>query len=365
MWRNTETATNLQNRENIPTLVLNKYIKSPISKWSDRIYPPVTLPCLKTAERLTTSILAEFLDIAGEKRFLAKATRFQLDLAQTEAGQCLYQGIMTALGYAKNKIPFLALAHRLPLQLLEAMAQGKISDEESLARQQALLLGTAGLLPSQRPNWYQETKPGNKWIDTLERLWTSYHQTEAMSETDWHLFKVRPNNSPIRRIVAMSYLILRYRERGILEEIVNMIEEVPVSKGHHRLEKELMVTTNGYWARRLDFGVGSKSINPTLLGSSRAADIAVNVLLPFTLAWSRVTAQPELERKASDLYHSYPRLAVNSVERHMRHQLGLSNSMVNSARRQQGLIHIYNSLCIQGSCNSCPLGEAGVSTDKS
>ncbi len=351
-------ATNLQNGGNIPTLALHKYIKSPLSQWADGEYPSVTsgMPCFRAAERLATGIMAEFIDSAGEARFLAKAARFQSDLAQMGAGQSLYQGIMGALGYAKNKLPMLKLARRLPLQILESMTQGRISDEECLARQQALLLGAAGLLPSQCPNWHRGND--DKWIDKLEGLWASSRQPEAMSRNEWRLFKVRPNNSPIRRIVAMSYLILRYREKGILKAIINMVNEVPVNKGYRRLEKGLLVTTNGYWASHFDFGSANRISSPTLLGSWRAADIIVNVLLPFTLAWSRLNSQPELEMKVFDLYRCYPRLAVNTVERHMRNQLGLSSCLVNTAQRQQGLIHIYNTLCTQGNCNSCPLGES-------
>jgi len=355
MWHGTEMAVNLQNGENIPTLALHKYIKSPIGQWANGEYPSATpgMPCFRAVQRLTTAIVERFLDGAGEERFLAKAARFQSDLAQMGASQSLYQGIMGALGYSKNKLPMLKLARGLPLQILESMTQGGISDEECLAQLQALLLGTAGLLPSQCPKWYWGND--DKWIDKLERLWASYRRPEAMSRDDWHLFKVRPNNSPVRRIIAMSYLILRYRGKGILKETINMINEVLVNKGHRALETRLLVTTNGYWANHFDFGSGNRIRSPTLLGSRRAADIIVNVLLPFTLAWSRLNPQPELEKKVFDLYRSYPRLAVNTIERHMRNQLGLSSRLVNSAQRQQGLIHIYNTLCTQGKCQYCSL----------
>jgi len=359
MWRDTEVATNLQNGEKVSILALHKYIKSPSSQWPNLAYSPATLnmPCHQAVEHLPTSIIAQFLDSAGEERFLAKAAKFQADLAQMEVSQSLYQGIMSALGYSKNKLPFLELARRLPLQILESLTQGKISDEECLAQQQALLLGTAGLLPSQRPDWHQKNKIDDKWIEKLEKLWVSSHQSMVMSENNWHLFKVRPNNFPLRRIVAMSYLTLRHREKGIFGEVVNKIREAAVSRGHHELEKMLLITTNGYWASHFDFGSGSRLRIPTLLGSRRAADIAVNVLLPFTFAWSKLTSQPELARKALDLYCHYPKLVVNTVERHMRNQLGLSSNLVNSAQRQQGLIHIYNTLCSQGKCHCCPLGR--------
>jgi len=359
MWHDTEAATNLHNGENVPILVLHKYIKSPISQLSKWVYPSTTLnmPCFNAREHLTRGIMAEFLDSAGEERFLAKAARFQADLAQMKTSQCLYQGIMGALGYSKNKLPCLELAHRLPLHILESMTQGDISDEECLVWQQALLLGTAGLLPSQRSNWHQENKH-DEWVDKLERQWASSCHTEAMSPNDWHLFKVRPNNFPVRRIVAMSYLVLRYRGKGIFNAVVNMVKEAPLSEGHRRLEKGLQVITNGYWANHFDFGLASGVRNQTLLGSRRAADIVVNVLLPFTFVWGKVSSAPELERKAFDLYRGYPKLGVNTVERHMQDQLGLDSSLVNSAQRQQGLIHIYNTLCTQGRCDSCPLKQS-------
>ena len=355
MWDDNKVATRRHNGKGIPILALDKFMKSSISQRLNLPPTSLTTLCLKAADRLTPNVIAEFLDNAGEKRFLAKAAEFQSDLAQMEANQALYQGIMGALGYSKNKIPMLKLARRLPLRILESIAQDKISDEECLARQQALLLGTAGLLPSQRPNWHQE--PDDKRIDRLERLWASSHPAKAMPPNAWHLFKVRPNNFPVRRIVAMSYLILRYREKGILTEVINMAGEAPVNKGHYQLEKGLLVATNGYWASHFDFGLGSRIKNPTLLGATRAANIVVNVILPFTLAWSQLTSQPELVNKALNLYHNYPKLAVNTVERHMQNQLGLSSNLVNSARRQQGLIHIYKTLCTQGRCNHCCLSR--------
>jgi len=359
MWHNAKTGTKLQNGREVPILALDKYIKIPVSQWHNSASSPATLniPCLKVAWRGKTSAIVEFLDKAGEERFLDKVNRFQRDIAQIKASQSLYRGIMGALGYSKNKLPFLELASRLPLKILESGIQDKISDGECLVRQQALLLGTAGLLPTQRKDSYQGNRLDEKWIEELERLWTSYHQTKTMSSDVWHLFKVRPNNSPVCRLIAMSYLLLRYREKGLLEGLVSLVEDVPMNRGYHRLERGLLVNTENYPTVQCDSNTFSRIRGLTLLGSGRAADIAVNVLLPFTFAWSKVVSRPELGRKAFDLYHLYPRLAVNSVERHMTEQLGLRRGLVNSAKWQQGLIHIYNKLCTQGRCSNCLLSQ--------
>jgi hypothetical protein len=356
LWHDGEAATNLQNGKTAPILAIDKYLKDTISPGTRLIPSPASLPCCKTINSLAADALAKLLDCAGEERFRGKATRFQAQLSQIEASQCLYQGIMVALGYAMNKQPMLKLASSLPLNQLQSVIGDKISDQERLAWLQALLLGTAGLLPSQR---YDRRRgyEDDRWLNQLEELWAACGHSQAMSEDEWQLFKVRPNNFPQRRIAAMSYLILRYRKRGTVAEVVDMIKGAPINRGYLRLEQGIIVTADGYWASHFDFGPDYRTNNPTLIGRWRAADIAVNVLLPFALVWGKLNCQPEVERKAVELYRDYPRLAANTLERHMIKQLRLNRSLVNSAQRQQGLIHIYNTLCSQGRCNCCQLNQ--------
>ena len=360
MWHDNNQATRLQDGRCVPIVVLQDYIGTRVSQRSRMpdCSAVLRVPCFRVTEHLSEYRVAAYLDGAGEERFLVKAADFQRGVIQMGAGQCLYRGVMGALGYAKNKLPCLELADRLPLRILEAIAQREISEKECIAEQQALLLGAAGLLPSQRRDRHRESNLDDRWVEKLERIWNSSRCTEVMSPGAWQVFKVRPNNSPVRRLVAMSYLIPRYRERGMLEGLLDVVGEAPLRGGWDALEQGLVVTTDGYWASRFDFGSGSRMVSRALLGSRRAADIIVNVLLPFIFAWGQSNSKPELARKAIHLYCHYPRLAVNSVERHMRNQLGLSTGLVNSAQRQQGLIHIYNTLCTQGRCNSCPLKPA-------
>ena len=133
------------------------------------------------------------------------------------------------------------------------------------------------------------------------------------------------------------------------------VESDAEKRGYCYLVKSLEVTTTGYWASHQDFGLPSRLIMPTLLGGNRAADIIVNVILPFTFAWSKYTSQPELAENALDLYNRYSRLITNAIEKHMNNQLGLNSDLVDTARRQQGLIHIYRTLCSQGKCGYCAL----------
>jgi len=359
-WHDTKTSICLQNGQKVPTLELHKFLEAQASPHTELESPPTRwpMPCCGTIHPRDTGIIIRLLDTAGEERFRTKVTDFRTQLAQTEASQVLYQGIMGALGYTKNKHPLFKLAHRMPLQRLEAVASGVISDNECLARQQALLVGMAGLLPSQRSSRYPAAMLDDEWVDKLETLWSSCHERATMSEDDWHLFKVRPGNLPVRRIVSMSYLLLRHREKGIFE-LVRSLRQETAGAGYGRLTKALQVAADGYWARYLDFGLPGQRSIPALIGIGRAADIIVNIILPFTAAWSQENSYHELARKALEIYRHYPRLAENTLERHMRKQLGINGYLVNSAQRQQGLIHIYRTLCSQGRCHECPLSGAG------
>lgn len=313
------------------------------------------LPCYQAAGSLPISSIDEILDAAGRERFLAKAAAFQEELSVDTPEQVFYRGIMSALGYSKNKHPFEELARRAPLHRLEAMARRNLPDDRCLAQQQSLLLGTAGLLPSQRGVPHHSVA-NDRWVETLERYWSEYDHGHVMPANIWRLIKVRPNNYPVRRVAGISHLILRHGKRGLLDEITNLISEVKINQAHFALAAAMTVTASGYWKTHYDFGCCHRRIAPALIGSSRAAAIAVNVILPFTFAWGRHNARPELAARSLAIFAAHPKPGANAIERHMSKQLGRSGLPVNSAQRQQGLIHIHKTFCTQGKCQVCPLG---------
>ena len=341
--RDTDRAVVRQDGHNVPTLTLSRYVAGAAGRRAgidnlDRR----PLPCRAVAGRRGGGFLGGVLDGAGDLRFAARVAEFRASLSRLGPAQSLYEGIFGALGYVKNKMPMLELASRLPLSRLAGAAPAGVPDEECLARYQALLLGTAGLLP-----------PGDEeWTQRLKRTWESSGAGETMSAGDWRSFKVRPGNLPRRRLAAMSYLLLRYRDEGLLAGLVRGLENAGTETGKRGLEGSLLVAASDYWAENLDFGLPARGPVPALLGEDRAGIIVVNVLLPFAAAWGR----PALAELATETYHRYHALAENAPERHVRRQLGVSRLLVNSARRQQGLLHLFKTLCSQGMCGECPLG---------
>ena len=342
----------LQNGDVLQTIAIDRYLKNDVATpLSNQVV------CAGVGASSPDKLL-EILDRAGVTRFYEKAARFTQYLQYQEAGQCLYCGIMTALGYARNQAPFRELAERVPLTALASLGQNESEVEKSLIRRQALLLGTAGFLPSQRPECEYSPFEDYVYVNKLEMFWDSMQLINVMENNAWQSFRVRPANSSLRRIVGMCLLLCRYQAKGLLPGLLELVRDVPTEKSSHLLEDGLMVADDGYWASRFDFGKGYPGLSKWLIGQSRAADIVINVLLPFIHAWGGQNKQLELSAKALALYRACPPVETNTVERHMKTQFGIKSAHVISARRQQGLLHLYKKWCTQGRCQECEI--AGI-----
>jgi hypothetical protein len=350
MWHDCNSITLLQSGKPIPLLCLSKALRH------QAYLLPYTLPCFSILDHIGRHSLKKILDTAGEQRLKQKAMHFQADIPGPAlrplsvgevAGQVLFRGIMRALGYAKNTEPFEDLAHRLPLNLIES--------RKGLAMKQALLLGTAGLLPSQRR---QPESVREKEVEELELLWQSAgKKIESMNEGDWNLSHIYPNNSPVRRIIAQSYLLERYSDGRLLASILQLVRDAPQRAGHETVRNGLTVAGDGYWRDHFDLGVRSKTKISAILGNSKAGELVVNVVLPFALSWGELANDAKLTENAIELYLNYPKLAENCITRHMKKQLGLEEPFGLFACHQQGLIHIFRNYCREGRCAQCPLVE--------
>jgi len=333
-----------QNGSTIPVLVLNNQLNSTFARTEDHF------SCAAAAAAIPPEKVVTFIQHAGKARFISKATKFHDDIGAMGRNQALYRGIMGALGYPKNKLPFEELSRRMPLHKLASLPHSTPTDREYLARQQALLLGTAGLLPSQSmlPGKKNKFYPG--WMEEVEQHWSAYVHDDVMAARDWHMVKVRPHNHPVRRIMAMSFLLLRYRKKGLFTGLFDQIKKALRDNDHRALGEALTPEMACVTDTAISWG-------PAPLGRARAEIMAINVLLPFTLAWARLAGERKLAKSVLDCYGHYPGLATNTIEKHMVNQLGISRQLIDSAQKQQGLLHIYHTMCTQGECQRCLIGE--------
>ena len=380
-----EAATVRADGTAIPTLALQPYLALPLSQLPAATAPLLanipTLseePCWQAARDLPSATLAGIFDAMGGLRFAEKAAGFEAALAGYDpyhypshltaadhAAQVLYAAICDALGYSQNRQPMQQLAAALPLHQLVVIA-GKGAQANLL---EAALLGVAGLLPSQR-----KPKPldwqGAEYSSDLERQWQAAlsllqpftSQPATASPYPWQFAKVRPANHPVRRLAAAAALLSRYLRAGLLDGLHGIVAHADARDLPAALIAALTLSAPAsYWADHADFGsrLGSSQ---DLIGESRAAEIALNVVLPFLHAYANLRDEPQIANKTRTAYHLFPRLAGNETTRRMAAELlgprKSERGLLATARRQQGLIHLYRHHCGQQACAGCPVGLA-------
>jgi hypothetical protein len=233
---------------------------------------------------------------------------------------------------------------------------------------EAVLLGAGGLLPSQRPELTAHDWATTEYIDEVERLWLASARTLSLPHKGavegWQWDRVRPANSPLRRLAAAARLLARYAwppdGLGLLAPFLDRIDIFSPPDLAKEWTAMLTVQGDGYWATHSDFArplVGIDKDDVALVGSSRAADLVVNILLPLTLAYADSHGKPHLRDKACEVYALYPRLAENRITKAMAEEAfgPRKRNAIKTARHQQGLIHLYRLYCEARRCFECPV----------
>ena len=240
------------------------------------------------------------LDRAGDERFGRKAAMLGRFAAEQGPEQTLYEALMEGLGYRHNQQPFVKLAQAAPIAALRRAASPVLAEQRPMVLRHWLLAvsgladGTAAA-PSRLP-------PG---------------LGPAMDRKQWHLFRVRPANHPATRIEGAVELAARFLDRGLLAGLAGEC------RSPSRLTAALSVDGHGG--------------NAAPVGAGRARDLAVNAALPLLHSLHGSPESPYLA-----LYRRFPKLQGNEVVREMAEQLLPEGwrPEVNSARRQQGLLHL-------------------------
>jgi hypothetical protein len=332
MWQRPGDTTIQENGHILPTVALARYAEAADTD----TFRGNSLPYHRNNRNFT-----EIIGEAGLERFREKSAAFQTRLKNTEPAECLYQGVMEALGYSRNKEPFLILAKAMPLKMVELV----VRQENGPELLESVLLKVARLLPSQRKG---QDSAGfhDKHVEQLEGLWSFSGLQAAVPVSSWNFFKVRPGNHPVRRIIGMSNLIAGCSGTGFFNRMTSI---TGLSSGE--IMEIFKIAAGEYWVNRFDFGKTCFGLGNDLIGRARASEIVINAVLPFMYVWHR-----EAAGRVLDLYRGFPAVCENTVEKHMREKLGLKRAEVNTACRQQGLLHIFKRYCITGNCEECRLG---------
>jgi hypothetical protein len=269
-------------------------------------------------------------------------------LSESEMLERIYQLTMDALGYSQNRVPFRELSALLPLSRLR-FAREAFSENRSISLE-AVFFGVAGILPKPSLEFDNET---NEYLIDLNARWNAIQQSlrfpEVLAEHDWAFFRIRPANSPHRRIALAAALAEKYFSRSEWGFRDAFFDDGPrVNLGDHT-----------FWESHTSFR--SKMPAPeSLLGQERGSAIRLNVILPARIAKLR-TAPENTSRRQTEraLIEEWGSARTKSSAKYLSviQQELLEGENVNSIRLEQGALLLQRNFCQKLRCSECPIGH--------
>jgi len=335
MWQKSGEPAFLENGQYLPTVAIGNFYDG-LKQCGLETTPGRYLPCLRLGERQPARVIG-ILEAAAGARFREKAAA--LYEPAVPPAESLYRGLMEALGYSQNRAPFRKLAASLPLSEIENCLNAGGNNTE------ALLSGTAGLLPA---------SPADVYTQEISEIWHNLRHHPAVNYAEWSFYRLRPANFPARRLAGMRSLLARYRAPGLL---AGLAETIRTTGDAPQLTTALSAPADVYWRNHYDYGKSCGGLSPWAIGAGRAAEMAVNAVLPFFYLYGQKQGDNTLAAKALAVYMNLPAGEENAVVKHMRAQIGLKQSLTGTGARQQGLLQLYKNCCAPGQCQSCPLNE--------
>ncbi len=361
----------------VPQLTLEPYLTEPIADLAEAVdpaeYPEASDASAGRCQRLladgtvSPEWIATFLDHAGDQRIAAKARRLAARASAEDDDQLLYEAIAEGLGYKRNKAPMLQLTRVAPLSLLRERLAQRPDDASPAAMLQALLFGTAGLLPTAPP----EDPEAAEYVEELTTLWTALGDDladEAMERAQWSFDGTRPPNFPTRRIAALARFAAAHVEDGIARAIRRAVSGFNASASARELSRRrarfldlFLSLSDAFWSVRSTFASKPSGRPSRLCGTNRAHTIVINALLPALLYQARRDGDRAFEEALHRLYATYPKLPSTSVTRCTSLRLfgrpEKEVKLLRGARRQQGLYQLHGDFCNSDrlTCSQCPL----------
>lgn len=311
--------------------------------------------------------VGRFLDIAGDERMLRKAERFTARLRESTPDDVMYESIMETMGYSANRRGFRQIAESVPLALLRSFVPEDADCEERLLHTQGILMGAAGFLEMRPSRPLDEVS--REQLRRLLAIWESARAAagKCLNESCWRLHRTRPTNHPLRRLAGISAFFAANIHSGLCRAMMAAVESAPSTGSEARRCREtldrfheiLEEPAQTFWARRTGFGPECLAHPTALIGATRTCEMIVNVVVPLLMALGRGADSARTEQRLHNVYCALRPRAENSIAAYMKDRIFDSGEsaarVVNSMRRQQGLIQIFQDYCESNAstCESC------------
>jgi len=336
-----KTICHQYRKNTIEILTIDQFLTPEILQ----ILPPESIPhTFCPIDKNHQSILVQLKEL-GLARINQKLNRFIIrykDLSTFD--ELIYQGILESLGYSNNKYQFLNLSKHFPYEKIKTILQLFPPKEHSTILKYLFL--------------YKTNLKNRLQIDKIIANKIEKYQNDikiAAIEIDWNLFRIRPQNHPIRRLIYISEWLPLTIEKGLTcffldhyfsegNQMKNLFNSLTVAK-----DEKNYFTYHWGWRKH-------KTIKPiSFLGENRKKDIIFNIILPLLQIFFQQEQNLQEVQNLKKMINHFPSLQTNFAQQFLLKRYQKNNPKVQNlhAIEQQGILYLYEHFCKFGYCDKC------------
>jgi hypothetical protein len=332
----------------LPEIVLYPHLHDGLRTLLHRFYatPTPDFFCAPHWAEVPESIRRALIQSLGRERIRQRKEALAAAFLGTpELDVLLFERVLRALGYAKNAEPMEALARAVGLDRLR-----RLTDRRDV---EALLLGTASLLPTPRDLLGADRATADYAVDLRDRFerLDATDPVRPLRSTMWKRARLRANSLPVRRIAQAAALVAG---GGVLhrDPVPALVRAAAVDDSLAALRALFTeAEPSPFWETHLRLDRTCKP-GSARIGRSHADGILLNAVLPLLLLHAEQTADTPLEARVFDLYAQLPAATDTVTRRFERHGTVPANGL-----EAQGLHQLYRTRCAEGRCLACPVGQ--------
>lgn len=376
----------------VPTLNLSKYLSQPlretilneISKIGE---DEIKMTCNEVADEAPTELKLKFIKELGLLRYKKKCDRFLARLKELIVlqevmisepkinhdfhkqieertfttsdfenaeiwQQLLYEEIFEALGYSKNKDVMMKLSYAVDIKFFR-----KIPKENFVAQAESALFFISGLIPETSKLEDEET---SEYVRNLYEYWEqlkSNYDGIYFNKSQWHFFKLRPQNFPTVRLAAGARLLDRLLNKNLFSRIISAVSGIQNNyKLISKLRDLLIVQGEGYWAKHYNFNKEVRSDIKYFIGLGRADETIVNIIFPILTVYFDIFEKRKLAERVLELFIHFTQKESNHLVDEVSEVLNITDKKLRSVY-YQGMIELFRNFCNKQQCLECEIGK--------
>jgi hypothetical protein len=268
--------------------------------------------------------------------------------------QLFYELIFEALGYSKNKSQMMNLAQAANIKFMSKIE----TDGVLIEKYEAALLHISGLAQTKEST---SDKISSDYLERMNLLWNSirpFYDGKIFEETQWHFFRLRPQNFPTVRIAGGVRILYELLKGNLIGNIVKKITEIHnITVLINSIRSLFVVKSGGFWKSHYVLDQTASAEIKYFVGVSRADEIVVNVILPLFSVYFDIFGNQNLSKKVLKMYDFYEQKSENQIINEMAEALQLHEQMKRTVYAQ-GMIELFRNYCSKNKCLECEIGKS-------